>query len=387
MSDRAEKSLPDDFRKLSLEARRAALKSAYCEEDVDLGAVLGEDASAADRMVESAVGFLPVPFGIAAGFLIDGRSYDIPLAVEEPSVIAAASFAALLVRGSGGFATWATEPIMSAQVFLEGVLPGRELGIEAREGEIRAEVDLALASMRRRGGGYRGLEVSRNEETGLVRVDLRIDVRDAMGANILDGAAERAAGLLEDICGGRRLMCVLTNGAVERRAGARFEIPVRRLARGGYSGEEASRRIESASRAAESDPTRAVTHNKGVMNGISSLALATGNDTRALEAGAHYWAAREGRYRSLSSYRRVGDALEGRIELPLALGTVGGSVARLPATALALRMLRDPDGPGLARIAAALGLAQNFAALFALVTEGIQAGHMRLHARKREAEA
>jgi hydroxymethylglutaryl-CoA reductase len=386
MSDRAEQSLPDGFRKLPLEARRAALRAAYGEEGFDLGAALGEDASMADRMVESAVGFLPIPLGIAQGFLIDGRAYDIPMAVEEPSVIAAASFAACLVRGSGGFFTWATEPIMSAQVYLEEVGPGRELEIAAREGEIRAELDLALDSMRRRGGGYRGLQASRNDETGLVRVDIRVDVRDAMGANVLDGAAERVAGLLEKICGGKRLMCVLTNDAGERRAGARFEIPVLRLARGGYSGEEAARRIEAASRAAESDPARAVTHNKGAMNGISALALATGNDTRAIEAGAHYWAAREGRYRSLSGFRRVGDALEGRIELPLALGSVGGSVALLPATALALRMLRNPDGPGLARIAAALGLAQNFAALFALVTEGIQAGHMRLHARRREAE-
>jgi len=241
--------------------------------------------------------------------------------------------------------------------------------------------------MRRRGGGYRGLQASRSGETGLVRVDLRIDVRDAMGANVLDGAAERAAGALEAMSGGRRLMCILSNDAGERRAGASFQIPASRLARAGFPGEEVARRIELASRVAASDPSRAVTHNKGVMNGISALALATGNDTRALEAGVHFWAAREGPYHSVTKLSREGSGLRGRIELPLALGAVGGSVGVQPSTALALRLLGRPDGNRLSRIAAALGLAQNFAALFALVTEGVHAGHMRLHARKLESGA
>jgi hydroxymethylglutaryl-CoA reductase len=377
-----EKILPHNFRKLDLMARRAALESAYGEKGLELGAVDGADARLAEAMVESALGSLPIPLGIAAGFLIDGRLYDIPMAVEEPSVIAAASFAARLIRIEGGFSTWASDPVMTAQVFLEGVAAGRESEIEAREGEIRAELDALLDSMRRRGGGYRGLELSRNEETGLLRADLRIDVRDAMGANVLNTAAERAAARLESLSGGRRLMCILTNDAGERRAGASFEIAVRRLARGGFSGEETARRIELASRLADGDPSRAVTQNKGVMNGISALALATGNDSRALEAGVHFWAARDGRYGTVSGFRRVDDRLEGRIELPLAIASVGGSVGVHPATALALRILRRPGGQDLARIAAALGLAQNFAALFALVTEGIQSGHMRLHAKK-----
>jgi hydroxymethylglutaryl-CoA reductase len=383
-----EKRLPLDFRKLGLAARRAALISSYGgEEGLEVGDLLGADASLADSMVESAVGYLPVPLGVAAGFLVDGRSYDLPMAIEEPSVIAAAGFAARLVRSSGGFGTWATEPVMSAQVYLEEVPPGRELEIRRREIEIKADLDLFLDSMRRRGGGYRGLEVTRNDQTGLVLVRIRVDVRDAMGANVLDSAAEKVAGSLEAMSGGRRLMCVLTNDAGERRAGALFELPVRLLARGAFSGTEAARRLELASRAADTDPERAVTHNKGIMNGISALALATGNDTRALEAGAHYWAARDGRYRSLSEFRRAGSVLQGRIELPLALGSVGGSVGFHPVAALALRMLGNPDARTLSRIAAALGLAQNFAALFALVTEGIQAGHMKLHGRKREAGA
>ncbi len=387
MIDRGEKLLPPNFRKLGIAGRRAALTAAYGTEGDDLKAILGGDAELAESMVESAVGFAPLPLGIASGFLIDGRSYDIPMAVEEASVIAAASFAANLVRKEGGFSTWATEPLMTAQVYLEDVPPGREREIESRESEIRADLDAFLASMRGRGGGYRGLDVARIAETGLVRVRLRIDVRDAMGANVLDGAAERVAPSLETISGGRRLMCVLTNDAGDRRAGARFEIPVRRLSRGPYSGEEAARRLELASRLAQADPSRAVTHNKGAMNGIVALALATGNDSRALEAGVHFWAAREGPYRGISSFKRVGERLEGSLELPLALGVVGGSVGFHPATAFALRMLGDPDGPGLSRIAAALGLAQNFAAVFALVTEGIQAGHMALHSRKRKDEA
>lgn len=386
-TDDDEKVLPPNFRKLGIDDRRAALLSAYGDEATGHDSFLQGDASVADAMVESAVGYLPLPLGIAPGFLIDGRVYDIPMAIEEPSVIAAASFAARLARDCGGFTTWATEPVMRAHVYLEGVEHGREREIERTEPAIKADLDSFLESMRRRGGGYRGLEVTRSSATDLVRVELRIDVRDAMGANVLDGAAERLARGLEEATGGRRLMCILTNDAGERRAGARFEIPASRLSRASFSGEEVARRIELASLVAQDDPQRAVTGNKGVMNGIVALALATGNDTRAIEAGAHFWAARDGRYRGLSSFARVGDRLTGSIELPLAFGTVGGSVGAHPATALALRMLRDPDGPELARIAAALGLAQGFAAIFALVTEGIQAGHMKLHARKSEAGA
>jgi hydroxymethylglutaryl-CoA reductase len=387
VSGRSEGRLPANFRKLGFAARREALAAAYGEKGLEARPAAGDGDALADSMVESAVGFMPVPLGVATGFLIDGRSYDLPMAVEEPSVIAAASFAATLVAREGGFETWATEPVMSAQVFLEGVPLGREEEIRRREGEIEAELGAFLEAMKRRGGGYRGLELERMEGKDLVRVRLRIDVRDAMGANVLDGAAERAAALLESMSGGRRLMCVVSNDGSERRAGARFAIPVDRLARSGFSGPEAARRIALAAAAAEADPARAVTHNKGIMNGVSALALATGNDTRALEAAAHFWAVRDGRYRPLSGYRVEDGRLQGEIDLPVSLGSVGGSVGLHPRAALALRMLGSPDGQGLRRIAAALGLAQNFAALFALVTEGIQSGHMRLHARKREAGA
>jgi hydroxymethylglutaryl-CoA reductase len=216
-------------------------------------------------------------------------------------------------------------------------------------------------------------------------VDLLIDVRDAMGANRLNAAAERARPLLEEMGRGRVLMAILTNAAEERRAGACFSLPVDRLGvrlPPGMSAAEAARRIAAASRLAQEDPSRAVTHNKGIMNGISSLALATLNDTRAIEAAAHAWAARGGSYRGLSRYTVEGGVLRGDIELPLALATAGGSVDFHPASRASLAILGNPDARRLARIAAALGLAQNLAALLALVTTGIQQGHMRYHAAR-----
>jgi hydroxymethylglutaryl-CoA reductase len=233
------------------------------------------------------------------------------------------------------------------------------------------------------------VEVTRLPETGLVRVDLLIDVRDAMGANILDTAAEHLRPLLEELTGGKVLMGILSNAARERRAGARFALPVEKLqvVHAGY-GEaeaappEAARRIVLAAELAREDPSRAVTHNKGIMNGISSLALATMNDTRAIEAAAHAWAARDGHYRGLSSYCFDGKILEGSMEMPLAFASVGGGVGFHPASRLALAVLGNPGGSRLARIAAALGLAQNFAALLALVTGGIQRGHMKHHAAR-----
>jgi hydroxymethylglutaryl-CoA reductase len=278
---------------------------------------------------------------------------------------------------------------MRAQVFLEGVPEGAELRLPEREEEIRQRLDAVQPSLKARGGGFRSLEVTRLSESGTVRVDLRIDVRDAMGANILNSAAEHLRPYLEQLCGGRALMCILGNAAEERRAGARFALPLEALpqAAGPQGGtapscEELARRIVAAGELAREDPQRAVTHNKGIMNGITSLALATMNDTRAVEAAAHAWAARDGRYRSLSSYRCDGRTLEGELELPLPLATVGGAVGFHPASRLALKVLGRPDARRLARIAAALGLAQNLAALLALVSGGIQRGHMRYHAAR-----
>jgi len=379
--------LPEQFRRLPLEQRRDLLRAA-CEPAEEEWASLCAGPhllELADLMVESAVGCLPVPVGVATGFLIDGEEVAIPMAVEEPSVVAAASFAARLVRQGGGFATSATEPVMSAQIFVEGAGEGGLEAIRAREGEIREMVDGSQPGMKRRGGGYRGLELTSLPESGILRVDVLIDVRDAMGANVLNTVAESLRAPMESWSGGRCLMCILGNAARQRRARAEFSLPLYRLrgaGGGSFTPPEVARRIVRAGELARDDEERAVTHNKGIMNGISSLALATMNDTRAIEAAAHAWAARDGRYRGLSEYRLHDDRLEGSLELPLCFGTVGGSVSFHPASRLALRILGNPDSRRLARIAAALGLAQNLAAVLALVTRGIQQGHMKYHAAR-----
>ena len=373
--------LPRDFRKKPIEERRRLLAEALSEQPATASAD-PEGLAWADAMVESAVGFLPVPLGVATGFLIDGARFDIPMAVEEPSVIAAATYAGSLIAKHGGFHTWATEPVMVSQIFLEGVSGERQAQIGAAKDEIARELEPMLASMATRGGGFRGIEIERLSELDMVRVDLLIDVRDAMGANLINSAAEQVRPLLERLSGGTALMCILTNEASHRRAGARFELPVSRLKRGAWDGANAARRLVLGSEVARVDPGRAVTHNKGVMNGITALALATGNDTRGIEAAAHRWAARDGHYRGVTSFQLEGEVIVGEIELPLPFATTGGAVGFHPSSRTSLSLLGNPDAMTLSRIAAALGLAQNFAALHALVTEGIQKGHMRMHAAR-----
>jgi hydroxymethylglutaryl-CoA reductase len=217
-------------------------------------------------------------------------------------------------------------------------------------------------------------------ESETLRVHFHLDVRDAMGANLVNTCAEALKPEIARITRGDILMAILTNRADQRLAGARFILPLHALTRGDYKGMALAQRIVQATKVADTDPARAVTHNKGIMNGISALTLATANDTRGIEAAAHAWAARDGHYRSLTSYRIEHEALVGEIELPLPLATVGGGVGFHPAARAALKIMGNPDAQGLARFAAALGLAQNFAAITALTGEGIQAGHMRLHA-------
>ncbi len=375
------------FHRHDLQGRRDQLRHgcAFDAEEWDALSVTPALLEMSDVMVESAVGCLALPLGIAEGFLIDGEDVAVPLAVEEPSVIAAASFAARLIRGAGGFRTWASDPLMTAQVFLEQVSADGEARLRGCVPLVRAALAESLASLERRGGGFREVRVFRLPQTGAVRFDVIIDVRDAMGANRLNTAAELIRPLLEETSGGHVLMSILSNEARDRIAGARAEIPFEHLEIGlpsGIDGKEAARRIAAASEIAREDPSRAVTHNKGIMNGISSLAMATMNDARAVEAGAHAWAARTGRYAGLSSWSVRDGVLRGELELPLALATAGGSVDFHPAARACLRILGSPDAPRLSRIAAAVGLAQNFAALWALVTHGIQKGHMRAHAAR-----
>lgn len=382
--------LPHSFRKLSARQKRELLSELLDLSPTEMRASLASEEllDLADVMVESAVGVMPVPLGVASGIRVDGRVVNLPMAVEEPSVVAAATYAGRLVsRGGESFHTSTSGQVMTAQIAIDEWTAGAEQRIRDAERELHSELMEILGPMTRRGGGYRGIDVSGNAESGLLVVYLHVDTRDAMGANIINTAAEALRGPLERLSGGTVLMAILTNAAPRRRARASFSMPVERLARGGHDGASMARRIVRANTFANTDSLRAVTHNKGVMNGISSLALATGNDTRAIEAAAHAHAARDGRYRALTEYSTDGERLYGSLELPLAVGTVGGAVGFHPVTSLALKILFldddvEPSADRLSRCAVSLGLAQNLAALMALVSEGIQRGHMRQHARR-----
>ena len=380
--------LPAQFRKWDIHARRRAVARMVATADfaeIDALAALGTDPDLidlSDVMVESAVGYLGLPLGVCRGVLVDGRTYDVPMATEEPSVIAAANYASGIVARAGGFTTWADDPVTTGQLFVEGAAPGATEAVTAGESQISAALAPVLERMDRRGGGLRGMDIVTLPETGLLRVQIHLDVRDAMGANIVNTAAEAIRPLVEELSGGRCLMAILSNASQKRRAGARFSIPVARLARSGVDGAEVARRVVLASDLAQEDPTRAVTHNKGVMNGITAVTIATGNDNRAVEAAAHQYAGRSGRYRGLATYRVEDDHLVGMIEIPLALGTVGGAAGIHPASSFALALLGSPGAAELARVAVSVGLAQNLAAVMALVAEGIQSGHMALHARR-----
>jgi len=374
-------SVRGGFRRLPIGERRRRLSSALGippEEE----RVTGSDAEVlqlADVMVETAVGYVPVPLGIAGEIIVDGEPVNVPLALEEPSVVAAASYAGTTISRHGGFTTETSPAIMRAHVYLEDVTTEGEAELRAAEEEVRRELAEPLERMNARGGGFRGIEIERLDD-GTVAAALLIDTCDAMGANVLNTAAERVKPLLAAKSGGRAVMAILTNAATDRVFTARFRLPFSACARGSVDGAEMARRVEKANRIASLHKERAVTHNKGIMNGITSLALATANDTRATEAAAHAYAARNGGYRPLTTYRVENGALHGSITLPLSLGSVGGAVGFHPAARLALRILGHPSARRLGAIAAALGLAQNFAALSALVGEGIQKGHMRLHA-------
>ena len=340
----------------------------------------GKQLEIADLMVENAVGFMCVPMGVSTGWVIDGEDVAVPMATEEPSVIMASSFAAAVIPD---FETWATDPLMACQVFLEDVSPGGDERILEQENEIGSILRTRWKSLEARGGGFRGVKTTFLKTA--LRVDIQMDVRDAMGANIVNTSGEILGKLLEELSGGRVLMSILSNACKDRRAGARFSVPLNRLRSTGgmeLTPTEIGRRIVSASELAQEDSERAVTHNKGIMNGISALALATGNDTRAVEAAAHAWSARTGRVKGLSTFQMKNDRLEGEIELPLALATVGGAVRFHPVSRGSLRILGQPSATRLAGIAAAVGLGQNFAALLALVSGGIQKGHMKLHAAR-----
>ncbi len=377
------------FHKLTLDERWRSLAVAAGLDAAELALLADErplPLATAIGLAENTVGLLALPLGIGLNFVVNSKAVLVPMVTEEPSVIAAASNAARLALAGGGFMADADPSVMIAQIQLCDVADpeAAQLRLLAAEAAIRASVDRAAPGMARRGGGARGVEV-RVVDAPLGRrfvvVHLLVDVGDAMGANALNSIAEACAPEIAEIAGGRAALRILSNLADRRLVRASVEIPFATLGTASLSGEAVAFAVEEASLFAEADPWRATTHNKGIMNGIDAVALATGNDWRALEAGAHAFAARSGAYGALSTWRSGALGLVGRIELPIAVGTVGATVEGNPRTQLALRLLGNPGARELGGILAAVGLAQNLGALRALATEGIQRGHMARHAR------
>ncbi len=374
--------------RLPVDRRRAAVLEAARVSDASrafLDAGGGLPIETADRMTENVISILGLPLSVAPNFRVNGRDVLVPMAVEEPSIVAAASNAARLVRIAGGFVGEATPPVMTAQVQLDAV-PAAATAAERlapHHAELIAAANAAIPRMVERGGGCRDLVLRcLDADDGVVVVDLFVDVGDAMGANLVDTVAEAVAPRIAELLGGEIGLRILSNLPVRRRVVVQARVSAEAL-----GGEAAADGIARASRFAELDPFRAVTHNKGILNGIDAVAVALGQDWRAIEAGAHGWAGLGDGYRPLATWRRTGDGLEGRLEMPLAVGIVGGSTRVHPGVVAAFELMRLSDARELAVVLGAVGLASNLAALRALAGEGIQRGHMRLHARKAEAEA
>lgn len=390
---------------------RVALLAEWADLSREECALLHENLSVdqADSLIENVVGRYSLPMGIGVNFQVNGRDYLVPMVVEEPSVVAAVSYAARLARYGGGFQTGSTESVMIAQVQLLDVADPAQAtaAILAEKTQLLALADTS-PSITQRGGGPVDIEVRHLAVTPtapMLIVHLLFDTRDAMGANAINTAAETLAPALEALTGGRALLRILSNLSDRRRAWAEVTIPVEHLSTPERNGLDVAEDIAHANAFAVADPYRAATHNKGIFNGIDAVALATGNDWRAIEAGAHAYAARDGQYRALTTWEvREGEsrgevrqesdrqpdrpsslqppALYGQLELPLAVGIVGGATRAHPLAQVALKILGVQSARELSEVMAAVGLAQNLAALRALATEGIQRGHMALHARR-----
>ena len=351
------------------------------------------DLSTAEHMIENVIGVHGLPLGVGVNFRMNGRDFLVPMVVEEPSVVAAASNAARMVRDGGGFFAEADDPIMISQVQLVSVVD-TERGkkrIEAHASEIVEMANAAQPGLEKYGGGTRGIEVrvlepSSEDAPGMLVVHLHVDVRDAMGANLVNTIAEAVADRLAELGGGHVGLRILSNLADRRCVRVRCSIPAVTLSTNHLDGVRVAEAICAASRFAELDPYRAATHNKGIMNGVDAVVIACGNDWRGIEAGAHAYAARSGTYRPLSLWRLRRDPvdmpfLEGTMELPMALGTVGGATRVHPGARFALDLIAAESASELGMVIACVGMASNLAALRALATEGIQRGHMSLHAR------
>jgi hydroxymethylglutaryl-CoA reductase len=380
----AKSSVISGFYKLSPKERLAIIKdfAGLTDEEASLLQETGSlPLDMADHMIENVIGVFPEPLGIGANFLVNGIDYLIPMATEEPSVIAAASYAAKMVRESGGFHTSSTAPIMIGQiqvVRLKDVEAAKKMVLGAKADVLKKanDQDPVLVSF---GGGAKNLDAKVIDTSmgQMLIVELFVDCRDAMGANAVNTMAEAVAPLIEQITGGHVYLRIISNLATKRLARASCTVTKETL-----GGQEVVDGIAYASAFAAADPYRAATHNKGALNGIIAVILATGNDHRAIEAGAHAYAALNGKYTALSTWKKNenGD-LEGAIELPMAVGLIGGAVKTHPIARIAMKILGVKSANEFAEVLAAVGLAQNLGALRALADEGIQRGHMSLHAR------
>ncbi|MEQ1802005.1 MAG: hydroxymethylglutaryl-CoA reductase, degradative [Gammaproteobacteria bacterium] len=381
------------FYKMSVAERVRAVRDRGLLSDTDFDMLSAGQATldlqSADKMIENVIGVLGMPVGLGLNFLINGKDYVVPMAVEEPSIVAAISATAKLARESGGFATSSTDPVLIGQIQVLELpdLPRARAAVLEHRQEILDLANSFHPRMVARGGGAVDLEVhsyplrSMPGQLMLV-VHLLVDTRDAMGANLVNGMCEGVASLIEQLTEGKVFLRILSNLADRALARAEVTLPVAHLAGKGYAGDRVRDGVIIAADFAHADPYRAATHNKGVMNGVDAVALATGNDWRAIEAGAHAYAARHGRYSSLTEWwKDEAGNLRGSIEMPMKVGIVGGPLESNPGVAMNLRLLGVESATELAEVMAAVGLAQNFAALRALATDGIQAGHMTLHAR------
>ncbi|MBS7639598.1 MAG: hydroxymethylglutaryl-CoA reductase, degradative [Candidatus Bathyarchaeia archaeon] len=372
------------FYKMSIDERLRLVKefADLTDEEVNmLRAPSSLSLDLADRMIENVIGIFPMPFAVAVNFLINGRDYMIPMVIEETSVVAAASYGAKMMRSKGGIFTSSTEPIMIGQiqaVKIKDPHRARMAILESKEEILKKanEQDPLLVSL---GGGAKDLRVKVIETIRgpMVITELLVDCRDAMGANAVNTMCEAVAPLIERITGGKVFLRIVSNLATERLARAWAIVD-----KNAVGGEEVVDGILEAYAFAAADPYRAATHNKGILNGVIAVALATCNDHRAIEAGAHAYAARTGRYLPLSVWEKNEDGdLVGSIEMPMAVGIIGGATKVHPIARIALKILGVKSARELAEVMAAVGLAQNLAALRALAHEGIQRGHMSLHAR------
>ncbi|MBI2759623.1 MAG: hydroxymethylglutaryl-CoA reductase, degradative [Chloroflexi bacterium] len=384
------------FYNLTVDERRAKLAES-ASLSPDLLAVYatngGLNAEAAGHMIENAIGTHALPLGIGLNFQVNRKDVLVPMAIEEPSVVAGASFMAKLARAGGGFIATTTDPLMIGQMQVINLvnLEEAKLKLYEHKAELLAEADSIDPVLKKFGGGARDLEVRIIDDSpigGFLVVHLIYDVRDAMGANAVNTACEKLAPRVEAITGGKVHLRILSNLADRRIARTRCTIPVKELAFerdniSSYTGEEVRDGIIAAYAFAASDPYRAATHNKGIMNGVDAVVIATGNDWRAIEAGAHAYAARSGKYTSLSTWGKDKDGnLVGTLEMPVAVGIIGGATKVHPAAQTAIKLMGVKTANELAEIIVSVGLAQNMAALRALATEGIQRGHMSLHARQ-----